>query len=98
MNDIRKKACSKCGETKSLVHYYSRADGRLLPECKICFNKRTNKRKRLAASEAVPEGLDPTVNAFHWRTFVQPHMPAKEKWGQQPRPNQKLNTAFTQYP
>jgi predicted phosphodiesterase len=38
---FKKKECRTCGETKLLSHFYAKQ-----PDCKICYNKKQNKRKR----------------------------------------------------
>ena len=60
---------------------------------------------RTSAKKFIPYATEPDTevppnltNPFIWRTYVQPYRPPPDKWGQQPRPDQKLNTAFTQYP
>ena len=93
--DPRKKVCTQCGELKSLREYYVKgAAHRLSAECKVCSNKRKHKPK--VVEVAPPEIADPAVNAFHWRTFVQPFKPAKDLWVH-PRPGQAINTRFRQY-
>lgn len=51
-----------------------------------------------ALYEPIPEvRVEPISNAFNWRTFVQPVPMKASKWEQQPRPDQAINTRFTQY-
>ncbi len=51
-----------------------------------------------ALYEPLPEKVvAPVVNAFNWRTFEQPVPMKASKWEQQPRPDQAVNTRFTQY-
>jgi hypothetical protein len=54
------------------------------------------KDKKMQAARELSE-LNDKVNAFHWRTFVQPVPMKADKWSQQPRPDQEVNTRFTQY-
>lgn len=95
----QKKVCTQCGENKSLRDYYVKggAAHRLCSECKVCTLKR--KQKYLPSYVAPkPEPVqNAAVNAFHWREFVQPVPMKAGKWEQQPRPDQEINTRFTQY-
>ena len=92
-----KKICSLCDEPFSLSNFYMKHTG-LESCCKACSNKRKNAARATArATEKAEVTADPAVNAFHWRAFVQPVPMKASKWEQQPRPDQAINTRFTQY-
>lgn len=99
------RVCSKCKVEKTIADFYVKGGGPglLQSRCKECYNfdKRTKCAVTKAAASAQSAPADdvaaPVVNAFHWRTFVQPVPMKASKWEQQPRPDQAVNTRFTQY-
>jgi hypothetical protein len=98
------KVCSKCAQDTPLSRYYTRSNGTLSASCKDCDNvlkyaaKRKARDRKNGRVEPVEQGPQNLSNPFEWRTYVQPFTPEPAKWVQKPRPDQKLNTAFTQYP
>lgn len=96
------KICNKCEKKKPIEEYRVYAGVENL-QCNRCCEMAKIAAKKLKEARLQAAQLrettkpDDKVNAFHWRTFVQPAPMKASKWEQQPRPDQAVNSRFTQY-
>lgn len=96
---MTEKRCTQCNCLLSEAEFHQRSDmpWLLRADCKVCYNATRAKKRAERRAAKLPKPEAPAVNAFHWRTFEQPVPMKASKWEQQPRPDQAINTRFTQY-
>lgn len=97
---MTEKRCSQCNRLLTEDNFHKRSDMPWLhrADCKACYNATRAKKRAEKKAALLPNPVDVvTDNPFHWRTFVQPVPMKAGKWEQPPRPDQAVNTRFTQY-